>query len=64
MSNSDSRYILYRTTATDTEAKGYIITAFVWDGSGTQLPIPSNTAIAADPYSLHPIGSIYTATTT
>ena len=64
MSDVSSRYILYRTVATDTEAKGYIINAFVWDGTGPQLPIPENTSIATDHSGIHPIGSIYTAIAT
>ena len=61
MSNTNSRYILYRTVASGSEAAGYIVNAFIWSGEGTQLPIPTGMAIAADPDGKYPIGTIYTA---
>lgn len=59
--NDSSRYIMYRTAASGSEAVGYVVNVFVWDGQGKELPIPDGMAIAADPTGVHPIGSIYTA---
>ncbi|MFT9364859.1 MAG: hypothetical protein ABF572_04875 [Gluconobacter sp.] len=59
--SSSNRYILYRTAASGNEAVGCVVNVFVWGGTGTELPIPPDTAIAADPAGKYPIGSTYVA---
>ncbi|WP_086642912.1 hypothetical protein [Acetobacter sp. DsW_063] len=57
---SAERYAVYLTSATSTQASGYVYNIVIWDGTSSWSP-PSGSAAVADPDSNYPIGSTYTA---
>lgn len=56
---SAQKYILYLLTSDGSQPAGTVVNIVMWDGVSDWTP-PENQGIAADPGSLHPVGSVYT----
>lgn len=56
-------YVVYRTTATQTQAIGAVVNVILYDGTSTYDP-GEGLIIAADPDRAYKIGDIYSAPST